>query len=279
MRQILVFCFERCQAESAPQSDYLVDIHSIKMVGSHRPSFLRFTTCSWALWFTLWEAGRGGEIFIEGGGYSPLFLWNVIPSHCWPLLTPPPRDPPLPRCYANLCCALNRCPNNSLSGGGGGKPGLWQEKNAAIFMAGPDYHTAEDLYLGGGRGSGTRFQRFRFPGLLKRSDEKGWEGVEGGVSARVKSLRLCCAEAGELCLRGPLPTQEVLCKCRHSMFYLTVAVGQHHCHNTALCNKYIKLSSSDNHKKTIVTGQNEIQKIQRHSEIAQWQKTQSQTTK
>lgn len=60
-------------------------------------------------------------------------------------------------------------------------------------------------------GSDTRFQRFRFPGLLKRSDEKGRKGVEGGVSARVKSLWLCRAEAGEPWLRGPLPTQEVLC--------------------------------------------------------------------
>lgn len=55
-------------------------------------------------------------------------------------------------------------------------------------------------------GSDTRFQRFRFPGLLKRNDEKGWKGVEGGVSAEVKK-----PAAGELCLRGPLPTQEVLC--------------------------------------------------------------------
>lgn len=53
-------------------------------------------------------------------------------------------------------------------------------------------------------GSDTRFQRFRFPGLLKRSDEKR-------VEAGVKSLWLCRAEAGELCLRGPFPTQEVLC--------------------------------------------------------------------
>lgn len=193
MRQILVFCFERCQAESAPQSDYLVDIHSIKMVGSHRPSFLRFTTCSWALWFTLWEAGRGGEIFIEGGGYSPLFLWNVIPSHCWPLLTPPPRDPPLPRCYANLCCALNRCPNNSLSGGGGGKPGLWQEKNAAIFMAGPDYHTAEDLYLGGGRGFRHTFPTIQISWVVKK---KWWKGVGGGrgrgVSQSKKPAAVLC---------------------------------------------------------------------------------------
>lgn len=60
-------------------------------------------------------------------------------------------------------------------------------------------------------GSDTRFQRFRFPGLLKRGDEKGWKGAEGGVSAGVKSLWLCCAGAGELRLRGPLPTQEVLC--------------------------------------------------------------------
>lgn len=60
-------------------------------------------------------------------------------------------------------------------------------------------------------GSDTRFQRFRFPGLLKRSDEKGWKGVEGGVTARVKSLWLCRVEAVEPCLKGPLPTQEVLC--------------------------------------------------------------------
>lgn len=59
-------------------------------------------------------------------------------------------------------------------------------------------------------------------------------GVEGGVLAELKRLRLCCAKAGELYLRGPLPTQEVLCKYRHSMFYLTVTVGQHHCLNPAL---------------------------------------------
>lgn len=134
----------------------------------------------------------------------PLFLWNVIPSHCWPLLTPSPQEPPLPERYANLCCALNRCPNNSLSGGGGGKPGLWQEKNAAIFMAGSHYHTAEDLYLGGGRGFRHTFPTIQISWVVKK---KWWKGVESGV----KSLRLCRAEAGEPCLRGPLPTQEVLC--------------------------------------------------------------------
>lgn len=70
--------------------------------------------------------------------------------------------------------------------------GLWQEKNAAIFMAGPDYHTAEDLYLGGGCGF-----RHTFPTIQ--------------ISARVKSLWLCRVEAVEPCLKGPLPTQEVLC--------------------------------------------------------------------
>lgn len=122
-----------------------------------------------------------GEIVTEGGGYLPLFLRNVIPSHCWPLLTPSPRDPPLPEHYANLCCALNRCPNNSLSGGGGGKPGLWQEKNAAIFMAGPHYHTAEDLYLGGGRRFRHTFPTIQISWVVKK---KWWKGEERGRSKK-----------------------------------------------------------------------------------------------
>lgn len=121
-------------------------------------------TCCQAIWF---DEGRG--IITLGGEHLPLFLWNVIPSHYWPLLTPPLQDPPLPQHYTNLCCAPNRCPNNSLSGGGGGgKLGLWRENNAAIFMSEPNYHTAEDLLLGGGRGFRHRFQLFRFPGLLKK---------------------------------------------------------------------------------------------------------------
>lgn len=111
---------------------------------------------------------KGGEIITKGGEHLPLFLWNVIPSHCWPLLTPPLRDPPLPQRYANLCCALNRCPNNSLSGGGGVRLGLWQEKNAAIFMAGPDYHTAEDLYLGGGCGFRHTFPTIQISWVVKK---------------------------------------------------------------------------------------------------------------
>ncbi len=121
--------------------------------------------------------GKAGKSSLRVEGIPSFFLWNVIPSHCWPLLTPPPRDPPLPQRYANLCCALNRCPNNSLSGGGGGKPGLWQEKNAAIFMAGPDYHTAEDLYLGGGRGFRHTFPTIQISWVVKK---KWWKGVEGG---------------------------------------------------------------------------------------------------
>lgn len=140
-------------------------------------SFPRFTTCSWGIWFPFWEAGKGRESVTEGGGYPPLFLWNVIFSHCWPLLTPLPWDPPLPQCYANLCCALNRCPNKSLSGARGGKPGLWREKNAAIFMAGPDYHTAEDLYLGGGRWFRHTFLTIQISWVVKK---KWWKGVEGG---------------------------------------------------------------------------------------------------
>lgn len=149
------------------------------MVNSHYvvPQSPSFTTCSRAFWFPCWGPRKGGENVTEGGGCLPLFLWNVIPSHCWPLLTPPLRDPPLPQRYANLCCALNRCPNNSLSGGGGGKLELWQEKNAAIFMAGPDYHTAEDLYLGGGRGFRHTFPTIQISWVVKK---KWWKGVEGG---------------------------------------------------------------------------------------------------
>lgn len=139
-----------------------------------------------------------------------IFHRNVIPSHCWPLLTPPPRDTPLPQCYANLCCALNRCPNNSLSGGGGGKLGPWREKNATILMAGPDYHTAEDFYLGGGRRFRHTFPTIQISWVVKKEAMKR-PGVVGSRGCGVKSLWLCCAGAAELCLRGPLPTQEVLC--------------------------------------------------------------------
>lgn len=81
------------------------------------------------------------QILTEGGGHTPptprtIFHRNVISSHCWPLLTPPPRDTPLPQCYANLCCALNRCPNNSLSGGGGGKLGALARKERYHFHGG-----------------------------------------------------------------------------------------------------------------------------------------------
>lgn len=160
-----------------PFPSYLVHIHNIKMVNSHRESLLpevyhMFTSY---LISPLRTRERRGNL--RWGWYSPRFLWNVIPSHCWPLLTPPPWDPPLPQRYANLCCALNRCPNNSLSGGGGGKTGLWQEKNAAIFMAGPDYHTAEDLYLGGGRGFRHTFPTIQISWVVKK---KWWKGVEGG---------------------------------------------------------------------------------------------------
>lgn len=135
----------------SPSSSLLISPHSSHKNGSLSPC-CPSSSCGLPHLLPLGEPEKGEEIFSEGGGYShsPLFLWNVISSHCWPLLTPPPRDTPLPRYYANLCCAPNRCPNNSLSGGGGGKLRLWQEKNAAIFMAGPDYHTAEDFYLGGG---------------------------------------------------------------------------------------------------------------------------------
>lgn len=135
------------------------------------------STCSRVIWFPLWWLWKGGEIVTEGGEYLPLFFWNVIPSHCWPLLTRPLWDPPFPQHYANLCCALNRCPNNSLSGGGGGKLGLWRENNAAIFMAGPDYHTAEDFYLGGGRGFRHTFPTIQISWVVKK---KWWKGVEGG---------------------------------------------------------------------------------------------------
>lgn len=56
-------------------------------------------------------------------------------------------------------------------------------------MAAPDYHTAEGLFLGGGHGLDTRFQRFRFPGLLKRRDEKGWKEKRVGPQ-QSKSLSL-----------------------------------------------------------------------------------------
>lgn len=60
---------------------------------------------------------RGVEAEYERGGValSPFSFRNVILSHCWPLLTPPkPRPPPVAR--TNLSSALNRWPNNSLSG-------------------------------------------------------------------------------------------------------------------------------------------------------------------
>lgn len=44
------------------------------------------------------------------------------------------------------------------------------------------------------------------------------------------------------------------------MFYLTVAVGQHHCFNPALWNKYIEPSSSDNHRKNLVRGKKKQKK-------------------
>jgi len=161
--------------------------------------------------FPFEDRGKAEKSSLWVESVSPFSSGMWFPSHCWPLLTPPLRDPPLPQRCANLCCALNRCPNTSLSGGGGGKPGLWQEKNAAIFMALPDYHTAEDLYLGGGRGFRHTFPTIQISWVVKRSDEKGWRGVEGGVSAGVNSPRLYRAEAVEPCLKGPLPTQEVLC--------------------------------------------------------------------
>lgn len=158
---------------------------------SQTPSFLRFTTYTSPL-RTKWEAEK---TWLRVEGIPPFFSRNVIPSHCWPLLTPPPRDTPLPRCYANLCCALNRCPNNSLSGGGGGggKPGLWREKNAAIFMAGPDYHTAEDLYLGGGRRFRHTFPAIQISWVVKKRRWKGLEGGRGwGVSRSKKPVAVLC---------------------------------------------------------------------------------------
>lgn len=143
---------------------------------------------------------------------SPPFLLECDPSSLLASVNPTTPRTSLPRHCANLCCALNRCPNKPLSGGGGGgNLGPWGEKNAAIFMAQPWLpYSWGPLFGWRPPGSDTRFQRFRFPGLLKRSDEKGWRGG-GWESAGAKSLRLCCAEAVEPCLQGPLPTQEVLC--------------------------------------------------------------------
>lgn len=185
---------------------YLVHIHKIKIANSHpvvpqSPSFLRFTTYT----SPLRTRERRGNLQ-WGWRVFPPFLMECDPSHCWPLLTPPPWDTPLPRCYANFCCALNRCPNNSLSGGRGGRPRLWQEKNAAIFMAGPDYHTAEEFYLGGGRWFRHTFPTIQISWVVKK---KWWKGLEGGRGWGVSRSKK--PAAGELCLRGPLPTQEVLC--------------------------------------------------------------------
>lgn len=67
---------------------------------------------------------KAGKPSLRVEGVCSVSQRNLIPSHCWPMLTPPPRDPPLLQHYANLCCALNRCPNNSLSAGGGGSRAL-----------------------------------------------------------------------------------------------------------------------------------------------------------
>lgn len=74
----------------------------------------------------------------------------------------------------------------------GGRPG-W-EKTAAIFTAGPDYHTAEVLCLG----SDTRFQPFTFPGLLKSGDEKASEGAEV-LWRDFCPHRKCCVSGDTVC--------------------------------------------------------------------------------
>lgn len=130
----------------------------------------------------------------RGWRVSPPFLRECDPQSLLASVNPcSPWDPPLPERYANLCCALNRCPNNSLSGGGGGKPGLWQEKNAAIFMAGPHYHTAEDLYLGGGRGFRHTFPTIQISWVDKKKWWKGEErGREWGVTRSKKPVAVLC---------------------------------------------------------------------------------------
>lgn len=199
MWQILACFLSRVMSKWAhhtvwPFPGYYINIHIVKMVSSQpsvsqSPSFLGFTTYT----SPLRTKGEAEKTWLRVEGIHPFFPRNVIPSHCWPLLTPPPRDTPLPRCYANLCCALNRCPNNSLSGGGGGKLGLWREKNAAIFMAGPDYHTAEDLYLGGGRRFRHTFPTIQISWVVKKRRWKGLEGGRGwGVSRSKKPVAVLC---------------------------------------------------------------------------------------
>lgn len=60
---------------------------------------------------------RGVEAEDERGGVAPFpfSFRNVILSQCWPLLTPQNLRPP-PAAHVNLSSALNRWPNNSLSG-------------------------------------------------------------------------------------------------------------------------------------------------------------------
>lgn len=108
----------------------------------------------------------------------------------------------LPQRYANLCCAPNRCPNNSLSVGGGGRLGVSGEKRRLPFsrLALITIQLRTSIWVEAAS-SDTRFQRFTFPGLLKSSDEKGWKGAEGGSQPE----RLCSADAAEPRLKGPLP--------------------------------------------------------------------------
>lgn len=136
----------------------------------------------------------------EGGGslsYSPplFFLRNVIPGHCWPLLTPA-TPKPSPFLSATLIFAVlstgvqtTLCLEEEEEGSrGSGKkrtlPFSWLglitiQLRTSIWVEAAD--------------SDTRFQRFRFPGLLKRSDEKGRKGARGwGVRrSKKKSLWLC----------------------------------------------------------------------------------------
>lgn len=127
---------------------------------------------------------------------SPPFLMECDPPALLASVNPTTPRTSLPRHGANLRCAPNRCPNKPLSGGGGGNLGPWREKNAAIFMARPWLpYSWGPLFGWRPPGSDTHFQQFRFPGLLKRSDEKrwGWGGVRWSKKPAAVLRRGCWA--------------------------------------------------------------------------------------
>lgn len=147
--------------------------HFIRALNVHVP-------CCGVIWLSLREAEERPCPRVEG--YLPLFSWNVIPSHYWPVLTLPLRNPPF--LLTMLIFAM-------LSTGVQTTHCL-EEKGEAWVLARKErchFHGCAWLSYSWGALFGWRpWARHTFPAIqiswvVKKKRWKGVEGEEGGASA------------------------------------------------------------------------------------------------